>query len=72
MKWRVQGCPMQAREPDASPGGSTRHMWYNQLADVWQTQSTKFKVVGTFHVPSTQNPGKRLTADGTAERACYF
>jgi hypothetical protein len=30
------------------------------------------KVVGTFHVPSTWNPGKRLTANGTAERACTF
>lgn len=27
---------------------------------------------GTFHVPSTGNPGKRLNANGTAERACYF
>jgi hypothetical protein len=30
------------------------------------------KVVGTFHVPSTWNPGKCLTANGTAERACTF
>jgi hypothetical protein len=29
-------------------------------------------VVGTFHVPSTWNPGNSLTANGTAERACYF
>ena len=36
------------------------------------TQPTKVKVVGTFHVPSTWNPGKSLTANGTAERACYF
>jgi len=33
---------------------------------------TKVKVVGTFHVPSTWNPGKWLTANGTAERACTF
>ena len=36
------------------------------------TQPTKIKVVGTFHVPSTQNPGKSSTADGTTERACYI
>ncbi len=38
----------------------------------WLTQPTKVKVVGTFHVPSTWNPCKSLTANGTAERACYF
>jgi hypothetical protein len=37
-----------------------------------ETQPTKVKVVGTFHVPSTWNPGKSLTANGTAERACTF
>ena len=31
--------------------------------------STRNKVVGTFHVPSTRNPGKSSTANGTAERA---
>ena len=47
------------------------------------TQPTKVKLVGTFHVPSTivvgtfqvpsaKNPGNSLSADGTAERACYF
>ena len=30
------------------------------------------QVVGTFHVPSTNKPGNTLTANGTAERACYF
>jgi hypothetical protein len=35
-------------------------------------QPTKVKVVGTFHVPFTWNPGKSLTANGNAERACYF
>jgi hypothetical protein len=30
------------------------------------------KVVGTFQVPSTWNPGKCLTANGTSERACQF
>jgi hypothetical protein len=30
------------------------------------------KVVGTFHVPSTRNLGKSLTAIGTAERARTF
>ena len=30
------------------------------------------KVVGTFHVPSTQDLGKSSMANGTAERACYF
>jgi len=29
-------------------------------------------VVGTFHVPSTWNAVKSLTANGTAERACYL
>ena len=33
---------------------------------------TVVKVVGTFHVPSTWNAGKSLTANGTAERACTF
>ena len=33
---------------------------------------TVVKVVGTFHVPSTWNPGKSLTANDTAERACYL
>jgi hypothetical protein len=37
-----------------------------------RTQPTKVKVLGTFYVPSTWNPGKRLTANGTAERAGYF
>ena len=32
----------------------------------------KGALVGTFHVPSTRNLGKDLTADGTAERACYY
>ncbi len=36
------------------------------------SQPTKVKVVGTFHVPSTWNPGKCLTANGTSERACTF
>ena len=37
-----------------------------------RSQPTKVKVVGTFHVPSTWNPCKSLTANGTAERACTF
>jgi hypothetical protein len=37
----------------------------------FQSQPTKEKVVGTFHVPSTWNPRKSLTANGMAERACY-
>jgi hypothetical protein len=36
------------------------------------TQLTKVKVVGTFHVPSTWNPGKSLTANGTAERGLHL
>jgi hypothetical protein len=36
------------------------------------SQPTKVKVVGTFHVPSTWNPCKSLTANGTVERACTF
>jgi hypothetical protein len=50
----------------------------------WLATADKVKVVGTFHVPSTWNPGKSSTANGTAERAatlvgcgtaeraCYF
>ena len=30
------------------------------------------KVVGTFHVPSTWNLGRSLTANGSAERTCTF
>jgi len=37
-----------------------------------KSQTTNFKVVSTFHVPPTWNPGKSSIANGTAERACYF
>jgi hypothetical protein len=36
------------------------------------TKPTNVKVVGTFHGTSTKNLGKGSTANGTAERACYF
>ena len=35
-------------------------------------QPTKVKVVGTFHVPSTQYAGKCPKAYGTTERAATF
>ena len=45
---------------------------YNATTVTLRDTADKVKVVGTFHVPSTWNPGKSLTANGTAERACTF
>jgi len=50
----------------------SRYQALLQSLETISTQPTRVKVVGTFHVPSTQNPGIRLLANGTAERACYF
>ncbi len=36
------------------------------------TQPTKFKVVGTFHVPFTQNADKPLDLRGTCEPSSEF
>jgi len=53
---------------DPEKGESRR----NTFAIANQAQPTKIKVVGTFHVPSTNNPSKRRIAAGKAELACYF
>ena len=84
--WR-QFFPMLSWQPYSMHSKARTGLQYNSMVyhspsgnatngrcrkDLEQTQPTKIKVVGTFHVPSTKNPGKSWTADGTAERACYF
>ena len=52
-------------------GGDSKSNSTNTLHSLRSsTQPTKVKIVGTFHVPSTWNPGKSLTASGTPERGC--
>jgi hypothetical protein len=57
------------------PATKSRRGWRNASKsnhNTIKTQPTKVKVVGSFHVPSTWNHGKSLTAKGTAEVPAPF